>query len=67
MTGAGEYAVRLRCTECRWTDVAYSAGHHRSQIKLGHKVNRDPALGRCSGTVEVVTDDPDYPKGATHA
>ena len=62
----GQYPVRLACTACRWTDVSYTAGHHRSHVKLGHKVNRDPKAPKCGGEVVVVTDDPNYPKGATH-
>lgn len=67
MARAGEYPVRLRCSACRWSDVSYTAGHHRSHVKLGHKIDRDPKLGRCGGQVYVDTEDPDYPKGATHA
>lgn len=65
-TGAGNYPVRLACSACRWTDVSYTAGHHRSHVKLGHKVNREPNGPRCTGEVYVVTDDPNYPKGAAH-
>lgn len=58
------FPAYVRCTACRWRDIAYTKGHFGAYVKLGHKVNRETNGQRCEGSVvsdvdrsEQVTDD----------